>query len=288
MDLQQIRYVLAVAEHRSFTRAARACFVVQSALSHQIAALEKELGVRLFARSSRRVELTASGEAFLPAARQAVEAAERAAAEAASAAGEIRGTVRIGIIPTVTAVDLPALLRRLHEAHPEVTVSLRMGRSDEIVTEIRHGRLDIGILGLAAGQSPTGVSSRELARDRHVAVVAPDHRLARRRRVRLEELADERFADFPADSPGRTQTDLAFAEAGLTREVAFESTTADLILGLVRQRLAVALLPSALDDEFQGLHTLDVMNGPTRTEHLAWDGFNTSPAAAALLELLPE
>ncbi|WP_237090058.1 LysR family transcriptional regulator [Nesterenkonia sp. PF2B19] len=86
MDLQQIRYVLAVAEHRSFTRAARACFVVQSALSHQIAALEKELGVRLFARSSRRVELTASGEAFLPAARQAVEAAERAAAEAASPA----------------------------------------------------------------------------------------------------------------------------------------------------------------------------------------------------------
>ncbi|MDZ5078718.1 LysR family transcriptional regulator [Nesterenkonia sp. HG001] len=286
MDLQQMRYVLAVAEHGSFTRAARRCFVVQSALSHQIAVLERELGLRLFARSSRRVELTAAGQAFLPAARQALEAADRAAAQAAAAAGEVRGTVRIGIIPTVTAVDLPVLLRRFHEAHPQVAVSLRVARSDETVADIRAGRLDVGILGLPAGQTPVGVSSRMLAQDRHVAVIASDHRLAGRKRVRLAELAEESFADFPADSPGRAQTDLAFAEAGLVREVAYESTTADLIVGLVRQGLAVALLPSALRREFSGLHILAVTAGPTRTEHLAWDGFNTSPAAAALLELL--
>lgn len=80
MDLQQLRYVVAVAETRNFTRAAERCFVVQSALSHRVANLERELGVKLFARTSRRVELTPAGAAFLPAARQALEAAERAVA----------------------------------------------------------------------------------------------------------------------------------------------------------------------------------------------------------------
>ncbi len=73
MELQQLRYVLAVSETANFTRAAEQCHVVQSALSHQIAALERELGLTLFARTSRRVQLTPAGEAFLPAARQCVE-----------------------------------------------------------------------------------------------------------------------------------------------------------------------------------------------------------------------
>lgn len=105
-----MRYVVAVAEERNFTRAAERCFVVQSALSHQIKALERELGVTLFARTNRRVDVTAAGEAFLAAARISLEAAERAASDAAAATGEIRGTLTIGMIPTVTAVDMPAVL----------------------------------------------------------------------------------------------------------------------------------------------------------------------------------
>ena len=115
MDLQHMRYVVAVAETGSFTRAAERCFVVQSALSHQIANLERELGVKLFARTSRRVELTQAGQAFLPGARLSLEAAERAATEAAAAAGEVRGHLAIGTIPTVTAVDIPEALQRFHD-----------------------------------------------------------------------------------------------------------------------------------------------------------------------------
>ncbi|NUT40503.1 MAG: LysR family transcriptional regulator, partial [Thermoactinospora sp.] len=107
MELQQLRYVLAVAETSNFTRAAERCLVVQSALSHQIAALERELGARLFERTSRRVRLTPAGEAFLPEARACLEAADRARAEVAAAGGEIRGRLAVGAIPSVTAVDLP-------------------------------------------------------------------------------------------------------------------------------------------------------------------------------------
>src|SRR5690349_3967302 len=86
MELQQFRYVVAVAEEASFTRAAARCFVVQSALSHQIKRLEEELGVTLFSRTSRRVELTAAGAAFVAAARVSLNFAERAGVDAAAAA----------------------------------------------------------------------------------------------------------------------------------------------------------------------------------------------------------
>src|SRR5690625_181838 len=95
MELHQMRYVLAVAHARSFTRAAEACHVVQSALSQQISKLERELGVPLFSRSSRRVELTAAGAAFVPWARTTLDAVDRAAAEAVAADGVVSGPVGI-------------------------------------------------------------------------------------------------------------------------------------------------------------------------------------------------
>src|SRR5690606_27099302 len=118
MELQQMRYVVAVAETNSFTRAAERCLVVQSALSHQIARLERELGARLFDRTSRRVRLTAAGAAFLPVARQCLAAADRAVAEVAAAIGEVRGPLRVGLIPTVAAVDVPSALAEFRRRHP--------------------------------------------------------------------------------------------------------------------------------------------------------------------------
>jgi DNA-binding transcriptional LysR family regulator len=284
VELQQMRYVLAVAGTGNFTRAARECRVVQSALSHQIAALERELGVRLFARTSRRVALTAAGEAFLPAARACLEAADRAAADAAATTGEIRGRLAVGMIPTVTGLDLPAVLRDFHSRHPRVRIVLRGGGSDEMVESIRAGELDVALLGLPESVRPRGVRYRALDHDRHVAVLARTHRLATRARLDLAALAGEPFADFPADTAGRAQSDLAFAAAGLSREVAFEAMATDLILGLIRQGLAVALLPSRFVTGLPDMVTVPLTDGPTRVEYLAWSDFDPTPAAAAFVE----
>lgn len=286
MELQQLRYVLAVAETRSFTRAAQECFVVQSALSHQVKVLERELGFALFARTSRRVDLTAAGEAFLPAARACLEAADRAVVEAAAATGEVRGRLVIGMIPTVTAVDVPAALSRFRSAHPDVGVSVRGGGSTQFVESIREGGMDVAFLGLPANDPPKGVAQRELRRGRLLGVVPTGHRLARRRRLRLTDLADEAFADFPSGSPGRSQSDGGFAAAGLRREVAFEAMAVDLILDLIRAGLAVALLPRGVVPHNDGLVTIPVADGPERVEHLAWSDFNPSPAALAFLRVL--
>ncbi|MFF4491124.1 LysR family transcriptional regulator [Streptomyces sp. NPDC001544] len=288
MDLQQMRYVLAVAETASFTRAAERCHIVQSALSHQVARLEKELGARLFDRTSRRVRLTAAGEAFLPAARQALDAAERARAEVAAATGEIRGTLTVGSIPTVTAVDLPAVLRDYRLRCPEVRISLRAGSSERFVEQVRDGSLDVAFLGVPPGFRPQGVRDRELGHGQHVAVVAPEHPLAAEDEVDLRLLADEVFVDFAEGSAARAQSDQAFTAAGLRREVAFEVSGVELMVRMVRHGLGIALLPAAFTAELHGLRCVPITNGPVRVEHLVWSRFTPSPAASAFLSLLDD
>ena len=275
---------MAIAEEQSFTRAAQRCFVVQSALSRQIKSLESELGVRLFARTSRKVEVTPAGEAFVKQARLCLQAAERAKASAAAAHGQIRGSLTIGVIPTVTAVDIAAVLGAFRRSYPEVGVHVRTGGNDEFLRRIAAGQLDVGVLGLAEGVTPRGVQTRELSQERLVAVLSEGHRLAGRRRLRLKDLADEPFVDFPEGSSGREQSDLAFDRARLRREVSLEVNTADLLTGLVRQGLGVALVAPSVAREAPGCVCIPVSDGPVRVEYLAWDSFNPSPVAQVFVD----
>ncbi|MFJ4029369.1 LysR family transcriptional regulator [Paenarthrobacter sp. NPDC089989] len=286
MELQQFRYVVAVAEEGNFTRAAARCFVVQSALSHQIKRLEEELGVTLFNRTSRRVELTAAGSAFVAAARTALIAAERAAVDAAAVAGHITGRLSVGVIPTVTAVDVSDLLQAFRTAHPQIHIMLQVGGSDELEASIARGDLDVGFLGLPENRQPKGVSWRHLGSDPLVAVTSQEHRLANAREVKLHDLAQETFADFPSGTPARDESDQAFAAANIHREVAFESMATDLTIDLIRHNLAVALLPAGYVPRHPALVSIPITDGPSRSEYVAWSSFNPSPATHAFLELI--
>ena len=286
MDLQQLRYVVEVASTSSFTRAAERCFVTQSALSHQIAALEREIGHRLFLRSSRRVQLTDAGEAFLAQAKIAVAAADRAAEDAAAAGGEVVGTLRIGVIPTVTAIDVPSALARFRAAHPAIRVELQGGNSDDLISALRRGEIDIALLGLRDGSTPGGVASHALSRDALVLVMTPSHRLAGRRSLVLADTAGETFADFPTGTSGREQSDVAFTTAGVERDVAFEADSAELILGLVSAGLAITLLAPGVVSAGAGLITARVENGPRRVEYVAWEERAPRNVARAFLDQL--
>lgn len=287
MDLQQLRYVVEVASSSSFTRAAERCFVTQSALSHQIAALERELGQRLFVRSSRSVRTTEAGDAFVAHARIAVAAADHAREAAAQAAGRVVGTLRLGVIPTVTAVSVPHVIARFRRAHPEARVHLIMGNSDALVAGVRRGELDVALLGLRDEVSPGGVASRELARESLVAAVPSTHRFARRTDLSLEELAGEVFADFPAGTSGRAQSDAAFASSGVPRDVSFEADSAELILGLVSAGLAITLLaPGVIAATSSDAVAAEIIGGPVRVEHVAWDARAPRAVATAFLDVI--
>ncbi|WP_243707174.1 LysR substrate-binding domain-containing protein [Micromonospora sp. KC606] len=133
---------------------------------------------------------------------------------------------------------------------------------------------------------PKGVNARELARDRLVAVVAPDHSLAAEQAVSLRRLSSEVFVDLSAKTAGRIQSDQAFAAANLTRDVAFEVTTAYLMSRLVEQGLAVAMLPSAYAPQLTCVTTIKVTDAPARVEYVIWNQFDRTPAANAFLALL--
>jgi DNA-binding transcriptional LysR family regulator len=286
MEFQQFRYVVALAEEGTFTRAAAKCFVVQSALSHQIKNLENELEVELFRRTSRRVEITAAGEAFLKAARASLKSAEQAAADAAAVTGQIRGRLRIGLIPTVTAIDVAAALKVFLHKHPKVHITLQVAGSDDLESAITRGDIDVGLLGLPRNRAPQGVAWRHLSTDRLVAVVSYEHSLAGQHEIQLSDLARETFADFPTGTQARAESDLAFAAAGIHREVICETMATDFTINLIRQNLAVTLLPSRYALRYPDLVSIPIADGPSRIEYLAWDDFNPSPATRAFLDIL--
>lgn len=230
------------------------------------------------------MELTPAGRAFLVSARASIAAAERAAADARAAAGEIAGTLTIGLIPTVTVVDVPAMIGAFHRAHPAVRITLREGASDELIEGIETRTIDIAIVGLpATSRLPERISSRCIAREQLVLVAGEGHRFAARKRLRLRDLTDEVFADFPAGTPGRAQSELAFAAAGVRRQVAFEAGVVGRLAGLAAEGLALVLLPLAAVPRDERLRTVRVTDGPVRSEHLCWSEFNLTPAARAML-----
>ncbi len=187
------------------------------------------------------------------------------------------------MIPTVAAVDVPAALHDFRARYPHVRIGLRVGTSEELVDQVKRGVLDVGFLGLPATDTPTGVGVHELARDRLVAVVAPEHPLAEADSVDLRGLASELFVDFPANTAGRAQSDQAFAAARLDRDVAFEVSTADLMARLIQQGLGVGLLPAAYTPRLSGVVTVPVTDAPGRVEYLVWNRADRTPAATAFL-----
>jgi len=287
MNLRQIEYAIAVAEEASFTRAARRCHTVQSALSHQIAKLEEELDAPLFERTSRSVRLTPAGEAFLTAARRAVEATGRIAAEVAAVRGRVPGVLSVGTISTLTSVDLVDVLARFHALHPQVDIRLNVGMSETLIANIRERRADVGFVGLWPEAPLPALPYRLLADEKLVALLPPDHACARRRSLSLAELARFPLVDFHTGSGARRQTDDAFDAARIERHVHFEVDHIDLLRRIVGKGLAVGLVPSSLAAVADGLRAVAITDAPRRRVYAVWSAA-PSPAAAAFLALLEQ
>jgi DNA-binding transcriptional LysR family regulator len=254
VEVRQLEHFVAVAEELSFTRAARRLNYVQSALSVSIRALERDLGVRLFDRTTHGVALTDAGEALLPSARQTLASVEQTRDLAAALKGVLRGTLRIGIMQSFGYRDVPALLGRFHREHPQVEIEMRpsAGGSRALVQELKRGGTDIAFVSLM--EDPVGVSATELAVEELHLVGTPELLPRRRGRVELNGLSDVSFVDFPTGWGVRTAVDQAFAAARVPRRVSVEVADVGTLLQLLRAGLGVALLPRSLlgnDDALQ-------------------------------------
>jgi len=137
-EFAALRYVVALAEANSFTKAAEAVFVVQSALSQQVRRFETEIGLRLFERTTRSVSLTAAGEALMPLLRQVVAGIDQIALDAQALSGTVCGRLTVGMMEVPSeSLDVATLMATFHSRYPDVSVTLRSGGSDVLIEAVR-------------------------------------------------------------------------------------------------------------------------------------------------------
>lgn len=246
MELRQLRYLLAVAAHGGFSRAAVHEHVAQSALSEQVARLERELGTPLLVRDRRGVRPTPAGEQALVAARRVLAEVDALAGEVAAAAGRVRGVVRLGILPPLGPIDLPALLEAFAARHPEVELRLREGPVDESYALLRADGLDAAFVAVDVAHLPAPLAGLPAGEDVLVAACAPGHPLAALPEIHLGLLAGEALVSFPEGSALRAIATRALDAAGVTPRIAFESNHIGTLRALVARGLGVALMPSTL------------------------------------------
>jgi len=289
MTLRHLSHFVAVAEEGSFTRASERLGVVQSAVSATVRSLERELDVELFERSTQRVALSDAGQVLLPEARSTLAAAAAARDAIDQVRGGLRGTLTIGTMQALRAVDVPGLLVAFNREHPHVELRVlhAKGGSLELAERLRHGELDVAFLSLPE-RRPPGLEVRVLAEESVELACPRDHPLATRTGVELAELADETFIDSPAGWGTRIANDAAFARAGIRRTVMLEVDDVPDLLAMVRAGLGVALFPPSLAGARDGLALVPIRRfAPTFEISVATPTIRRPSAAArALLDVL--
>ncbi len=246
MELRQLRYFVAVAEDMHFNRAAERLHIAQPALSQQIRRLEHELKTTLFHRTTRSVELTDTGRVLLAEARRVLADVDYTLAAVRHAADGETGLLRLGFVSSAALQVLPTLVLALQERWPRLHLTLEEGTTDRQIEDIREGRIDIGV---AREMAPLeGFVSQPLAKEPLVAAVPVNHRLAEQGRIRIADLAGERFVVFPRRQVSRLYDHIAALcrRAGVELEVAQEAVQFPTILGLVAAQQGVAIVPDSL------------------------------------------
>jgi len=291
MELRQLRYLVAVAEELSFTRAAEREHVAQPALSQQIKRLEEEVGLALVERTTRSVALTSAGEVLVARARRMLGELEAARAELEALSGVYTGHVYVGVLHTMGPVDVSLVLALFRERHPGVELTVREQSSEELAEMLRDDELDLAFLSVTESVERKGLGLHQLVSEELVLIVSKSHELAGRRRVHMAELAGEEFISYREGARLRELLESAGRSAGFAPRVTLESNESGRIRRLVARGLGVAILPRS-DAERPGADVaVAALVEPSlrRDITLAWrEGRRLAPAAAAFLELSRE
>ncbi|MGW7415336.1 LysR family transcriptional regulator [Streptomyces sp. NPDC054863] len=285
MQFQQLRYFVAVAESRHFTRAAEELHVAQPSLSQQIRSLERELGADLFTRARGNIALTDAGEALLPLARRILADTDTARLEVQELAQLRRGRVRLGATPSLCTGLLPDVLRTFHDAHPGIQLLVEEGGSHDLVRELARGALDLALVVLPLPTPSPALTTVELLHEDLVVVSSPSAR-APRRPVRIADLRDEPMVMFRHGYDLRELTVAACRAEGFEPTFTVEGGEMDAVLGFVRAGLGVAVVPRMVAERSgTGLRTTPLAGpGLRRTIALAHRSDVAPPRAARELQ----
>lgn len=286
MNIQGLRYLRALEQHRSFSRAAEACAVSQPTLSAQIRKLEAELGVQLFERDGRRLRATPVGEAIVAQAAIALAAAERIEELARAHADPLVGSLRVGLIPTLAPYLLSSLLSGARERLPEAPLVVSEEITPHLIAQLLDGRLDAAIV--ATDHRDEGLSEIPLFDEPFHLAVAPNDRLARRERVSLAEVDEHALMLLVDGHCLRDQAIAMCSDASRSRVLASEvrGTRIETLLNLVAAGHGCTIVPAlALDGARAfGVRTVELSErGASRSVRLVHRPFAARRAALAAL-----
>lgn len=288
ITLKQIEAFLAVADSGNFSRAAVSLQSAQPAVSQAVKDLETELGVRLFDRTTRRVELTDAGREFQASAEKIVEDLGHAVTNLNDLAERRRGRIRIAAPPLLAAAVLPEAIAEFRREAPGIDVDLVDASTDEIIDAVRSGRAECGL-----GTFPPGgdqLERQSLARDELMLFCHADAPLAARDRVAWSDLAGEPLVTLTRGSGIRLLTEVGFETAGIGLVPSHEVSHVTTAVALVEAGLGVAVLPTyALAAARNGALVGRPLAAPTIAREIQLihaSGRSVSPAVAAFTPIL--
>jgi LysR family hydrogen peroxide-inducible transcriptional activator len=241
MDLRQLRALVAVADHASFSAAARSLHTVQSNVSTHVARLERELGVILVERSTGK--LTVEGEAVVERARRIEAELQAIDADLASNAGEIRGVVRMGVIGTTARWLVPALLRELTERYPRVQLIVIDATTTSLLPQVTSGRLDSAVVNLPINDPD--IDTEMLFDEDRIVLAPPDHPLAAFDEIDLQTLSEHPIMLTPRGTTFRDSVDQEAESAGVRLKIHAEVDGMLLLASLAYEGFGPALLPAS-------------------------------------------
>ena len=246
MEFHQLRYVCAVAETGSFSRAAERCQIAQPSLSQQVLKLEEDLGAKLFDRLGRSVRLTEAGRAFVPHARSILEQMEAARCSVADKKADVRGRVAVGVIPTIAPYLMPRYTAAFAKRYPDAKLRILEKTTPVLIEGLRDLSIDMAILALPLRHKD--LECFPICTEPLFAVLPKEHPRAGAKSLFLKELRGESFVML---RDGHCLRDLSIAtctHARISPNIAFESDQISSLLGMVAAGVGVALVPEMAID----------------------------------------
>lgn len=288
MNLRDLRYLVALSDHKHFGQAASACFVSQPTLSTQIRKLEDELGVALVERAPRKVMLTAIGIDIVERARRIVSDVEQIRESARRSRDPEAGTVRLGMFPTLGPYLLPHAVPRLRARFPQLELLLVEEKSDVLLARLREGRLDAGLLALPVHDEQ--LHAEFLFEEPFVLAVPELHPLAMRDSLSMKELSTQKLLLLEDGHCLRDHALDVCQLAGASEKSEFQATSLETLRQMVAANVGVTLLPMLATKppvaRSDSIHLLGFSDSrPSRRIAMVW---RKSSAMAGFLQTLAE
>lgn len=287
MELRQLRYFLNLAETEHLTQSAQALFVTQSTLSHGLRQLEEELGTALFDRVGRGLKISQAGLAYKSFVGRAMQELEAGRMALTQLNGLQSGTLTVGVIPTFMDTLVPSTVAQFSANYPGIRVSIRDLRADLIEEQLVSGQLDVGIAFHPTQHSE--IDAEHLFSEQLQLLVSADHRLAKRRSLRMTDLKDVPLCLLPRSFATRRMLDEAFKQVNLSAEIRVEMESVNALIEACKTGMLATIVPeraAAMNkDQFRAVPLTDPR--PIRHAGILWrKGASRSVAAQAFVKEL--